>query len=227
MTGRAYGLVNPCADNPRSTVLRRGRHPVAAILMDVGRLPVSMRRVASVAIVAVVVCGLLTAIPAEAGSTVHEAENAGTGFVNYDNVVGSWVEWAISGAPAGPATLSIRYANGTTTSRPMRVTVNGTDVAIPDFGSTGTWDTWATTTVPVTLADGVNVIRATATTSNGGPNVDYTALEAAAPPPVVYEAENAALDQCAFENTHSGYTGTGYVNCDNVAGSNIEWTVNA
>jgi len=201
-----------------------------------------MRRVASVAIVAVVVCGLLTAIPAEAGSTVHEAENAtisqgvveanhagysGTGFVNYDNVVGSWVEWAISGAPAGPATLSIRYANGTTTSRPMRVTVNGTDVAIPDFGSTGTWDTWATTTVPVTLADGVNVIRATATTSNGGPNVDYTALEAAAPPPDVYEAENAALDQCAFENTHSGYTGTGYVNCDNVAGSNIEWTVNA
>src|SRR6266511_3226308 len=144
--------------------------------MDVGRLPVSMRRVASVAIVAVVVCGLLTAIPAEAGSTVYEAENAtisqgvveanhagysGTGFVNYDNVVGSWVEWAISGAPAGPATLSIRYANGTTT-------------------------------VPVTLADGVNVIRATATTSNGGPNVDYTALEAAAPPPVVYEAENAA-----------------------------------
>jgi rhamnogalacturonan endolyase len=41
------------------------------------------------------------------------------------------------------------------------------------FPGTGSWDTWANATVMVTLAAGTNTVRATATTSNGGPNIDY------------------------------------------------------
>ena len=45
--------------------------------------------------------------------------------------------------------------------------------------------------------------------------------------PTVYEAEGASLSRCVVESNHAGYTGAGFVNCDNAAGSYIEWTVNA
>jgi exo-1,4-beta-D-glucosaminidase len=123
------------------------------------------------------------------GPTRLEAENAtigqgvaesnhlgfsGTGFVNYDNVVGSSVEFSVTPSAAGPATLTIRYSNGTTTNRPMDVAVNGVVVASGmSFPSTTNWDTWASATIPVTLNAGANAVRATATTAGGGPNLDY------------------------------------------------------
>jgi chitinase len=126
--------------------------------------------------------------PAEAATTVYEAENAsiwqgvvesnhagftGTGFVNYNNVSGSYVQWSVSAATAGSASLALRFSNGTSTSRPMDIAVNGIVVAANTaFTSTTNWDTWATKTVTVTLNAGTNTIRATATTANGGPNVD-------------------------------------------------------
>jgi hypothetical protein len=97
----------------------------------------------------------------------------GTGFVNYDNTVGSSVTWTVNAPSAATASVTIRYANGTTTNRPMDVAVNGTVVAAGvAFAGTGSWDSWATTTVSVNLRAGTNTIRAAATTANGGPNVD-------------------------------------------------------
>jgi unsaturated rhamnogalacturonyl hydrolase len=187
---------------------------------------------------------LLTAVvvPATAASAApvrYEAEQAtivqgvvaadhtgfsGTGFVNYDNVTGSAVQWSITAPAAGSATLALRYANGTTVNRPMDIAVNGTVVsAAHAFNSTSTWDTWATATLPVTLAAGTNLIRATATTVNGGPNVDFIDVDAATPPPVVLEAESATLNQCVVENNWPGFTGTGFANCDNIVGSGVDW----
>jgi exo-1,4-beta-D-glucosaminidase len=100
----------------------------------------------------------------------------GTGFVNYDNVTGSYVEWTVNAATAGPVTLDLRYANGTTANRPMSFTVNGGSAVTRDFNGTGNWDTWATSTLTVTLTQGVNKIRATATTANGGPNADRISI---------------------------------------------------
>ncbi|OLB64711.1 MAG: hypothetical protein AUI10_09965 [Actinobacteria bacterium 13_2_20CM_2_72_6] len=97
----------------------------------------------------------------------------GTGFVDYTNVTGGFVEWTVNATTAGPATLTFRFANGTTTNRPMAIAVNGTTVAAAQaFGGTGNWDTWKTVTVTATLNAGTNTVRATATTANGGPNVD-------------------------------------------------------
>jgi endoglucanase len=127
-------------------------------------------------------------------ATDYQAENAtisqgvvesnhagftGTGFVNYDNVVGSRVEWSVTATQAGLATLTFRFANGTTANRAMDITVNGTlagdDVA---FAGTGAWTTWQTATLSVNLNSGANVVRATAVTADGGPNVDRLTVDA-------------------------------------------------
>ncbi|MFI5560306.1 cellulase family glycosylhydrolase [Amycolatopsis japonica] len=102
----------------------------------------------------------------------------GSGFVNYDNVTGSYVEYTVNAAQAGQHTLTFRYANGTTANRPLDVTVNGS-LAVDDLGfaGTGAWTTWRTVTATVNLAAGSNKIRTTAVTSNGGPNADSLSVE--------------------------------------------------
>ncbi len=118
----------------------------------------------------------------------YEAENAtlseatvasnhtgytGTGFVDYLNVTGSYVQWSATPARAGTATVTIRYANGQTPDRPVGISVNGGAPVPVSFPSTGSWNTWATARVTVSLNAGTNTIRATSTTANGGPNVDW------------------------------------------------------
>jgi glucose/arabinose dehydrogenase len=101
----------------------------------------------------------------------------GTGFVDYTNVKGSYVEFTVGATAAGPASLTLRYANGTAADRPMDLSVNGTVVApAVSFPGTADWNTWAARTVNVTLKAGSNKIRATATTANGGPNLDRVSL---------------------------------------------------
>jgi alpha-L-fucosidase 2 len=165
-------------------------------------------------------------------SNTYQAENAtisqgvvesnhagftGSGFVNLDNVVGSFVDFTV----AGPANqVRVRYANGTTTSRPM--TVNGLTV---DFPPTGNWDTWATATVPLSLGGGTQHVRLTSSTANGGPNLDSLTV-VTNPPPTQYQAETAVISQGLVESNHLGFTGSGFVNLDNVVGSFVEFTVN-
>ncbi len=131
----------------------------------------------------------------QAAATRYEAETAtisqgvvesnwpgfsGTGFVNYNNVAGSYVEWTVDTAQAGAVTLAFRHANGSTANRPMDITVNGTLVRDElAFTPTGAWSTWQTVTTTATLAAGTNRIRATATTANGGPNVDWLDVDVA------------------------------------------------
>src|SRR6266511_264577 len=196
---------------------------------------------------AVLSIGLLTLVllplrsPASAAATRYEAENAtisqgvvesnhlnfsGTGFVNYDNLVGSYVEWTVSAASAGTATLALRHSNGSTVNRPMDITVNGMLVADElAFNPTGSWDTWATVTVNAAVTAGTNTIRATATTVNGGPNVDFLDFEVL-PPVSDYQAEDATISQGTVATNHLGYTGTGFVDYTNVAGSYVQFTVN-
>jgi hexosaminidase len=173
----------------------------------------------------------------------YEAENAtisqgvveanhlnysGTGFVNYDNVTGSSVQWSVSAATAGTAAIRLRFANGTTTDRPMNIVVNGVTVASGlSFAGTGNWDTWQTKTLTVNVAAGANTIRAVATTANGGPNVDYLEMDPPVPVATRYEAENATISQGLVEANHLNFSGTGFVNYDNVTGSSVQWTVTA
>jgi Carbohydrate binding module (family 35) len=150
---------------------------------------------------------------------------SGTGFVNYANEVGSYVQWTVSAAQAGTVTLGFRYANGTTVNRPMAVSANGAAPAAVDFPGTGSWDTWVTAAVTVPLAAGTNTIRATSTTTNGGPNVDYLDVIPQPAPATRYEAENATIFDGTVATNHTGFSGTGFVDYTNEVGSYVQWTV--
>jgi hypothetical protein len=119
-----------------------------------------------------------TTYQAESGAVsqgVVESNHAGftgSGFVNTDNAVGSSVRWSVSVAAAGGTQLVFRFANGTTTARPMTIAVDGTTVGTPSFAATGAWTTWTTSTVTATLSAGAHTVKATATTADGGPNLD-------------------------------------------------------
>jgi chitinase len=183
--------------------------------------------------------------PAQAAPTRYEAESApavcngtidsnwpgfsGTGFCNATNAVGSFAEWTVNAANAGTATLNIRYANGTTTNRPADIIVNGTTVAAASaFNGTGAWSTWATKTLTAQVNAGSNKIRVSATTVNGPANLDFLDFEVAAPPTFTdYQAENCTISQGLVESNHLGFTGTGFVNYDNVVGSYVECVISA
>jgi glucose/arabinose dehydrogenase len=196
---------------------------------------------------AVVVAGLLTtvalrAFPASAATTRYEAENctissgtvdtnhlnfSGTGFVNGDNAIGNYLECTVNAANAGSATFGIRYSNGTTTGRPADISVNGTVVqAAAAFDPTTNWDTWATRTVTANVNAGSNKIRIAATTANGNANLDYVDFDVA-PASTDYQAETATISQGTVATNHLNYTGTGFVDYTNVAGSYVEFTVSA
>jgi unsaturated rhamnogalacturonyl hydrolase len=177
---------------------------------------------AAVATVAIVV-------PASAAATLYEAESAtiaqgtvdsdhagftGSGFVNYTNISGSYVEFSIPADQASNASLIFRYANGTTTNRPMNIVVNGTTVSSNlAFNGTGSWTTWTTKTVTATLVVGTNTIRATATTANGGPNLDSLSIDtgqAPPPPPPTTDWAKLVADSAIARQTPAQFGGWGY-----------------
>lgn len=176
--------------------------------------------------------------PAPPSGMRHEAEDAvisqgvvesnhagfsGTGFVNGENTVGPYVEWTVDVTAAGQAALTFGFANGTTTNRPMALAVNGASAGTVNFPGTGAWSSWRTASATVAVSLGANQIRLTATTSNGGPNLDYVDVDA--PSVREYQAEEATIFRGLVESNHAGYTGSGFVNGENDVGPYVEWTV--
>ncbi|WP_117215033.1 CBM35 domain-containing protein [Allorhizocola rhizosphaerae] len=141
---------------------------------------------------------VLSATTASALTTRYEAESApatcsgviasnhagysGTGFCDGTNAVGAAVQFTVNAAAAGTATLAVRFANGTTASRPADVAVNGVTVLSVSFEGTGAWPTWATKTLTVSVNAGSNTVRFNPTTANGMPNVDHLDLTASGSP---------------------------------------------
>jgi polygalacturonase len=157
---------------------------------------------------------------------------SGTGFCNTNNAVGASEEWTLNADAAGTAKLTIGYANGTTTNRPMDIVVNGNVVAsaVP-FGGTGAWTTWQTVSVNAPVNAGANSVRAVATTANGGPNLDYLDADISSSPPPPppgdkLEAESATC-QGTIDSDHTGFSGTGFCNTNNAVGAAVEWAVTA
>ena len=106
----------------------------------------------------------------------------GTGYADYANPSGDYIEWTYTSVSAAASELDFRYALGSG-SRPLSIKVNGTTVAASlAFNSTGSWTTWAyTAKISANLVAGVNTIRATAIGSNGA-NLDHLRIS---PAPVI------------------------------------------
>ena len=104
---------------------------------------------------------------------------SGSGFCNGSNAVGAAAQFTVTAAAAGTATLSIRYANGTTTGRPADIVVNGSTVqGASAFDGTGSWDTWVAKTLTAQVNAGNNTVRLSPTTANGLANIDYLEADA-------------------------------------------------
>jgi poly(beta-D-mannuronate) lyase len=128
-----------------------------------------------------------SASPTPPSTTRYEAESgtcqgttdsnhlgfSGTGFCNTDNVTGASMTWTVPAASAGTATVTFRYSNGTGADRPANITVNGAMVSTVNFPVTTDWDTWANSSLTVSLKAGSNTITVVSTTSSGDPNLDY------------------------------------------------------
>ncbi len=165
--------------------------------------------------------------PAVCNGTIdsNQAGYSGTGFCNTANAVGASGEWKVDVPSAGAYSLTFGFANGTTTDRTSTVAVNGTVVATPAFAPTGAWTTWTTTTVTTSLSAGVNTIRVAGTTAGGAANLDYVTVASDGPGPVEVQAETCTISQGVVESNHAGFTGTGFVNGDNIVGSYVECAV--
>ncbi|NUT33296.1 MAG: carbohydrate-binding protein [Hamadaea sp.] len=150
---------------------------------------------------------------------------SGTGFCNTANAAGAYAEWKVDAPAAGAYNLVFGWANGATADRTSTVAVNGTTVATPAFAPTGAWTNWTTTTVSATLPAGVSTIRVAGTTAGGAPNLDFVDVVADGPAPVEIQAEDCTILQGVVESNHAGFTGTGFVNGDNVVGSGVECSV--
>jgi hypothetical protein len=165
--------------------------------------------------------------------TVYQAENAalsggaavatdhtgytGTGFVGGytdGNKGKAATTFTVNAASAGSYTSALRYANGTSSTMTLSISVNGTRVTQVSLPATSDWNTWTTATTPITLAAGSDTVAYTFTSSDSG-NVNLDAITltpAAATPAGQYEAEAAALSGgAAVAADHTGYTGTGFV----------------
>ena len=144
----------------------------------------------------------LSGTTAQAATTRYEAETtpaictgaveteyagySGSGFCNGTNATGAYAQFTVSEPASGTATLSVRFANGTTTARPADIIVNGSTVSSASFESTGTWTGWTTKTLTVPVNAGSNTVRLNPSTANGLPNVDYLDAETSGtttPPP--------------------------------------------
>ncbi|WP_316959737.1 cellulase family glycosylhydrolase [Streptomyces sp. TRM68367] len=152
---------------------------------------------------------------------------SGTGFCNGDQAVGAHAQFTVTPEDDDTVAVGIRFANGGTSARPANVIVNGTTVDTVSFEPTGSWSTWSTASVPVSLNDGSNTIRIDPTMATGLPNVDYLDLEAAPEPePDRFEAEDSpATCDGSIDTNHSGYSGSGFCNGDNAVGAAAQFTV--
>jgi hypothetical protein len=109
-----------------------------------------------------------------AGGTVSETTNAGfngSGYANSSANGGTITFNAVNGEGGGAKSLAIRYANGATTARAGRLTVNGVNSTV-SFAPTGAWTTWVILNVNITLNNNsTNTIQFASTGADLG-NID-------------------------------------------------------
>lgn len=97
----------------------------------------------------------------------------GTSYINVPNVIGSSMTFNVNATNAGTAILSFRYANGGVNDRPAQISLN--NVILADnlrFPVTGTFVTWKTVDLSLTLLKGINTLKLASTTAEGLSNID-------------------------------------------------------
>lgn len=141
--------------------------------------------------------GNYSALPVNFVTNTYEAENAkrgsavvgnqgvgfsGSGYVDYAAVYGSWIDFPVNDDTYGDGKFTLRYANGSTKTLPIKIMVNGKLAVKFTCPPTGGWSNWTEVTFSNILTRGANSVKAVATSSRGGPNIDYIKVETEAAP---------------------------------------------
>ncbi|HEY3715460.1 MAG TPA: TIM-barrel domain-containing protein [Jatrophihabitantaceae bacterium] len=169
------------------------------------------------------------ALSGGASVNTNHSGYTGTGFVDGIQTKGAQLSYRLTGAPAGPETLQVRYANdlggdGQRTTRTMSVQVDGQPAGTLTLPVTSSWDTWALASVPLQLTAGAHDVTVVfGPNDTGNVNVDSLAVTppgASYPGPTplscpfatVCEAETGTLTGGATTaSDHVGYGGSGFV----------------
>lgn len=109
------------------------------------------------------------------GDGFTESTNEGflkNGYFNFANTLSSYGTWEIFSQKDAKTTLTIRFTNGGTGDRNMSLNVNGKSAGTISFPSTGDWTKYSEAQIDVTLKAGVNTLKFSSMTSDGGPNFD-------------------------------------------------------
>ena len=114
------------------------------------------------------------AIPDEGeGSTEKESKGyIGNGYFDFKNSKSSYGTWLVKSASESATTMSVRYANGDSTSREMKLVVNGKEVGTVEMGPTGGWSMWNTYDMDIKLKKGKNTITLKSMSKTSGADVD-------------------------------------------------------
>jgi Glycosyl hydrolases family 31/Domain of unknown function (DUF5110)/NPCBM-associated, NEW3 domain of alpha-galactosidase/Carbohydrate binding module (family 6)/IPT/TIG domain len=97
----------------------------------------------------------------------HANYQSTAGFIqNLGQNNGATATWSVLGTPAGPATVTVRYANyigalGGPAPRTIDLTVNGADVKTLTLPPTASWDDWSTVSTTVPLTAGTDKVGVT------------------------------------------------------------------
>lgn len=126
-------------------------------------------------------------IQGEAACTIdgilNENTNAGfsgTGYANTNNALATSIAWVLQSTSKQAVTISFRYANGGTTNRNGKITLNALSGAEVQLAPTGSWSTWETVSINLNLEKGANTLSLEAITVDGLANIDvlYASLGA-------------------------------------------------
>ncbi|MBF9252720.1 T9SS type A sorting domain-containing protein [Pontibacter sp. 172403-2] len=160
-------------------------------------------------------------------ATDHQGYS-GSGFVDYINPTGDYIEWSVKTDVPGYYSLGISFSNGRGDIRPICITVDKNQVITYPFSATYNWKSWAFYSGPsVYLSRGMHKIKATAAGASG-PNLDYLTLSYAAAPVEVNLAV-AGLEATEAEGRQHSIADEGSVAYPNpfVESTTISYALNA
>ncbi|HHW48486.1 MAG TPA: carbohydrate-binding protein [Clostridiaceae bacterium] len=153
---------------------------------------------------------------------------SGFGFVDGYHNAGAATTFYVNVKTGGDYAVSLRYANGTGSTKTLSIFVNGTRIKQTSLPALADWDTWSTQTEILPLTAGNNIIRYEYyedAGDTGNVNIDYITVPFE---PVVakYEAESAILSGgAAVDRDHWFYSGSGFVDGFETVGSEAEFIV--
>lgn len=159
------------ANNPILKLWTAGGLPVSPFRMNIGQEPAPP----------VVILNSIQDDRNCGGEGVQEASNAGfegLGYWNMNNAIGSSVGFAMQVKTTPQKPTWFRFANGGTTARTVRISVNGAASGVDvSFAPSGAWTTWLMASATIPWAVGRDSLVFTSTSADGGPNLDWIGFE--------------------------------------------------